>query len=572
MATMTTYEGFNLLELPSWSLADFVISGGVYEADIDGFRFEISGDFSGTDPSLRVSGVSTWNPEGDLVQTFDGLDVSLLALTFARADVEHVIENNNVQYRWDRVDILDAYKEYVHGLADRELTVDYYSGDGPDFMVGGHTAETLMGGTGRDLIAGGGADDLLYGGDNGDVLRGNIGNDVLYGGNQQDNLGGGRGNDVIYGEAGQDDRYGGRGNDTISGGASHDYLKGSDGDDSLDGGAGVDDLIGGRGDDTLDGGDGRDYLNGGDGSDLIRGGAGNDHISASYDEGKEDTIFGGEGNDHIWTYGGSEVHGGTGDDYVYVEDDGHALGDDGDDFLETWGNATMEGGSGDDTYAVSSLEAVLIEEDDGGTDTIRYFVEGDTATKFLLPENFENANFDVYYDSEDTFEGLAVGNDLANSLEFASYGFWHADYSKFEIRGEGGNDTLTGGFGTDRLLGGNGADEIRGRPGSDTLLGGEGTDTFIYGGLRDSREGTGVDVIEDFEDGDVIDLMRINAVRETEGDEAFTFVGDAAFSGTAGELRFEDGRLEADGTGDREANFAVLLDGVASLSADDLIL
>jgi hypothetical protein len=60
------------------------------------------------------------------------------------------------------------------------------------------------------------------------------------------------------------------------------------------------------------------------------------------------------------------------------------------------------------------------------------------------------------------------------------------------------------------------------------------------------------------------------------GDQAFTFVGSAAFTGTAGELRttFDgvDTWVQGDISGDGVADFEIVLSGAVSLSSTDFIL
>ena len=63
-------------------------------------------------------------------------------------------------------------------------------------------------------------------------------------------------------------------------------------------------------------------------------------------------------------------------------------------------------------------------------------------------------------------------------------------------RGQGGRVPAVGG--DDELDGGRGRDRLDGGSGNDDLTGGRGDDIFIYGRGRDE--------IEDFRDGDVIDL------------------------------------------------------------------
>ncbi|MDJ0389003.1 hypothetical protein QMO56_12840 [Roseomonas sp. E05] len=92
------------------------------------------------------------------------------------------------------------------------------------------------------------------------------------------------------------------------------------------------------------------------------------------------------------------------------------------------------------------------------------------------------------------------------------------------IYGMDGNDTLEGGAGADTLWGGNGNDVLIGGRGADMLIGGAGSDIFRYASLEDIH----LDRIVDFEAGDQIDLSAIAGLR---------FLGEAAFTGTAGDVR-----------------------------------
>ena len=60
------------------------------------------------------------------------------------------------------------------------------------------------------------------------------------------------------------------------------------------------------------------------------------------------------------------------------------------------------------------------------------------------------------------------------------------------------------------------------------------------------------------------------------GDQQFAFIGDAAFSGAAGELRaYQDDAntyVEGDTDGDGVADFMIRLDGLHSLSGSDFLL
>ncbi|HEX2763965.1 MAG TPA: Ig-like domain-containing protein [Allosphingosinicella sp.] len=124
----------------------------------------------------------------------------------------------------------------------------------------------------------------------------------------------------------------------------------------------------------------------------------------------------------------------------------------------------------------------------------------------------------------------------------------------FWIAGGAGNDVLIGGAGNDLLIGGGGVD---------ALTGGNGNDTFRYRSVSESTAAS-PDSIGDFKLGDVIDLSRIDANTNLAGDQAFSFVGNAAFSNTAGELRFQlvSGQqwlVQGDVNGDGVADFALLV-------------
>ena len=85
------------------------------------------------------------------------------------------------------------------------------------------------------------------------------------------------------------------------------------------------------------------------------------------------------------------------------------------------------------------------------------------------------------------------------------------------------------------------------------------------------------DVIKDWEDGvDKIDFSDIDAI-EGGTDDAFTFIGKAEFTGTAGELLYKHTAgghtvIKGDTDGDGFADFALRLKGIHDLDADDFIL
>jgi Ca2+-binding RTX toxin-like protein len=145
------------------------------------------------------------------------------------------------------------------------------------------------------------------------------------------------------------------------------------------------------------------------------------------------------------------------------------------------------------------------------------------------------------------------------------------------LHGGGDDDFLIGGAGDDSLDGGADDDTLVGGPGNDILKGGDGADRFVFNEASDSASET-ADLVLDFNvfERDKIDVSAIDANSSTFEDDAFTFIGDNAFSGTAGELRFADstyyGVLEGDMNGDGVADFGLGLLGVDTLMVEDLIL
>lgn len=123
---------------------------------------------------------------------------------------------------------------------------------------------------------------------------------------------------------------------------------------------------------------------------------------------------------------------------------------------------------------------------------------------------------------------------------------------------------IWGGAGDDVIVGGAGADVIVGGEGKDRLTGGAGNDLFVFADLNDSGATFGAaDRIVDFAAGDQIDLSGIDSNAAVAGDQAFAFIGDAAFSGVAGELRLVADRgntvIYADVDGDMTADFALVV-------------
>lgn len=119
------------------------------------------------------------------------------------------------------------------------------------------------------------------------------------------------------------------------------------------------------------------------------------------------------------------------------------------------------------------------------------------------------------------------------------------------LRGGAGNERVYGGTGNDTLYGDAGVDTVRGGEGLDRLYGGSGNDRFDYDAIADSKPGGSTrDAIVDFEGigaaaGDRIDLAGIDAKTGPAGNQAFAFIGTAAFTG-AGQVRVTNADSGAD--------------------------
>ena len=118
------------------------------------------------------------------------------------------------------------------------------------------------------------------------------------------------------------------------------------------------------------------------------------------------------------------------------------------------------------------------------------------------------------------------------------------------MTGLGGNDILRASSGNDRVVGGAGVD---------TQSGGSGSDVFAYAEVSESPD-TARNSITDFGAGtsttfvDRLDLSAIDADSLTPGDQAFSYMGNAPFSGTAGQLRISLGAGAAVVSGDIDGN------------------
>ncbi len=354
-------------------------------------------------------------------------------------------------------------------------------------IKGDKSPNTLRGTADDDTIYGYGSNDTLYGYGGNDDLYGGSGNDKMYGGAGNDTLDGGTGNDKMYGGTGDDAYYVnstddlvsealsagtdhvyasidyslgdnvenltlndsailGRGNELnneLIGNDNDNWLAGFAGDDTLDGGAGNDTMVGMAGNDT--------YLVDSEADIAFEGsGGGTDTVKASVSytllDGSEieylylmnGAATSGTGNSFNNTIVGNSnantLHGLAGDDIM--------LGGKGNDTLVGGtGDDTMKGGAGNDTYFVDSLDDVVSEAANAGTDTVYAMVDN-----YSLPNNVENLTIFALSGTGNSLDNIIRGNTLDNT----EYGLAGND----TLRGSNGNDILIGGTGNDTLIGG----------------------------------------------------------------------------------------------------------------------
>jgi serralysin len=141
-------------------------------------------------------------------------------------------------------------------------------------------------------------------------------------------------------------------------------------------------------------------------------------------------------------------------------------------------------------------------------------------------------------------------------------------------------DQIRGGTLGDIINGGSGDDKIIGFGGADTITGGSGADQFRYLLTTDSGFGAARDQITDFAIGsDRLNFSFFDADPLTAGDQAFNFVGTAAFTATGiGQVRYvtsgADILVQADVNGDGVADMEIVLQGIGggTLTAGDFIL
>lgn len=145
---------------------------------------------------------------------------------------------------------------------------------------------------------------------------------------------------------------------------------------------------------------------------------------------------------------------------------------------------------------------------------------------------------------------IAYGTIIENATGGSARDLIHGNEFANVLKGLGGDDVIRGFEGDDILIGGAGAD---------VLTGGVGSDTFLFDTLNDLGN-----LITDFSVEDFLDFGQL--------DIDVSFIGETAFSGTAGELQYSAGTLFGDFDGNGAADFSVVLAGAPPLSPDQIVM
>jgi len=617
--TLVTGDGDDVIASRAGS--DFVTTGQGNDVldggdGTDALSIDLSDEAGGVTINLLLAGQQQTGGTGSIT-AFESFAGTVTGSAFDDTLIEGAFNYDttfNTGAGNDLVQVSDGTDTVNMGDGSDRLVVDYSSSTVRVYMITPLSGSLAAGYSGAYYIAGGyaranftGVEHFtVYGSSAGDTLVGGDGNDTFDGGAGADSLTGGGGNDTYVVDIAGDVVTEGlnQGTDLVRTalasytlGANLENLTGTAATgQELTGNGLANAIMAGAGDDMLSGGAGNDTLNGGAGTDTVTyadassgvsvslgvlaaqavgGGADTDRLSQIENligSGYGDTLLGSTlanvlegrgGSDNLRGFAGNDVLiGGFGDDTLFGGGDNDTLtGGDGNDLLRgDAGDDAMTGGAGDDTYYVDSLGDTVSELGGEGDDIVFARVS------YTLGDNQERLTF---YDGG----GLTgTGNALANRIS-------GNDAASF-LYGLDGADTLFGNGGRDILDGGNGNDILTGGAAKDEMTGGAGRDTFRFTSLSDMLVTTGTaDIIHDFSQSDLdrIQLNLIDANTGTAGvDDAFAFIGTAAFSGIAGQLRYQqtggNTYVSGDVNGDAAADFFIRIDGTVTLVAGDFLL
>ena len=450
----------------------------------------------------------------------------------------------------------------------------------------------------------------------GNRVVGTSGIDALFGTAGVDILFGLFGDDALYGSLGADTMDGGDGKDTVSyynstsavdvdmmrakqrgGGAEGDALVSIE---NVSGSGWHDRLFGDNNVNVLSGNIGDDVLNGRGGADVLFGGMGRDRfVFSSASEADGDFVA-------DWNDGDSFDLSGIDADVVtvgmqsfrFVTSQGFSstagevrLSNDG---MDSFVSGDTDGdGQADFTIRIAGVQSsiagvstlqgqqwVVANGTDGndviygtsGNDRVNAGIGDDVMYGSLSADeiNGDEGNDAVSYFASD----VGVNVDLNRVFQTGGFAEGDALFGIERIGGSAFNDVIRGDANGNVLSGNAGDDVIEGGGGPDWMLGEAGNDRFVFGPDSGNMYG---DRVGDWNAGDVLDFSLIDADSNSAGDQGFDFIGTAAFSSRAGEMRVSndgtDTFLTGDMNGDGIADFTLTLTGVQAfgLTSDWLI-
>jgi Ca2+-binding RTX toxin-like protein len=238
--------------------------------------------------------------------------------------------------------------------------------------------------------------------------------------------------------------------------------------------------------------------------------------------------------------GADSVSGGGGNDYFY--------------YGSTLTNAdSNDGGQGYDTLGLLGTYALTLDADDMvGFEKLALYSSGNPAA----PNNYTITTHDSNVAAGQQL--MVIAQSLSGNEKLVFNGAAETN-GYFNIAGGDGADIITGGAGNDRIYGNGGADQLRG---------GAGRDIFDFKSATESTAAA-ADTILDFARGDRINLAAIDADGDAAaGNGSFAWLGAAAFTGKAGELRVSQHPqharawvVEGDTDGDAVADFVLYVVG-----------
>jgi Ca2+-binding RTX toxin-like protein len=602
-ADIVSMAGVNWAGSQILSILDFVAGAGGDRLDLNSYFSNVLTGWNGSDNPFTTGHARVFKSGSDMLLQVDrdgasGGEGFRTVMTLKNVGPAGFTADN---FGWAPAIVTGETRT---GTAGNDTLV---TGDGEDTLDGGAGADTMFGGRGNDLYFVDNAGDSVreFSGEGTDEIRTTLATysllalpnveNLTANSNVDHDFRGNAGDNVITGGSGNDlfRLYDG-GNDTVLAGVGADlffFIGSLTSADVVNGGADADTLV-------VQG----DYVGG------LTLGANVTQIENVTILGGNNTSFGEPGTnlyDYVLTTNNANFAAGVqaringaallaGEDFTF---DGSA---------ETDASFVVYGGKGKDTLTGSFGNDVFIYAEErfapgdtvnggpGGYDGIffrgNYTIDFNAPGYFGLMTSIENMTLTSITDERYARGGDPAGFDynitLADNMLLAGVvltvsGTFLGSGETMVVDGSletDGNYRFFAGKADDVLKGGANNDLLLGNLGADLLTGGGGADTFRYDTTADSTA-TSLDHILDFRPGtDKIELTRTDANTLVAGNQAFTWIGSNAFSGTAGELRaFQQGGewiVQGDANGDSVADLviALTLQGPTPLGAGDFLL